>query len=138
MAHGWALDALTLRVEACERSDHKATDLIAMRVDIVGLRCDMEELKSLDICMFYGWVDILESSSSNVLDVSKIPLTIMIGDVALVVDGYKSDASEADEKDLVTREEAVYKELKDLKGDLVQLATEASLRDISMIGPIGS
>uniref|UniRef100_M1DEQ3 Uncharacterized protein n=1 Tax=Solanum tuberosum TaxID=4113 RepID=M1DEQ3_SOLTU len=48
------------------------------------------------------------------------------------------DASEADEKDLVTREEAVYKELKDLKGDLVQLATEASLRDISMIGPIGS
>jgi len=38
----------------------------------------------------------------------------------------------------VTRDETVYEELEDLEGDLVQIATEASLWNTSMIGSIGA
>jgi len=54
-SHDRALDALIARVEACEQSDHQATDFVALRVDIVGLRRDLDELKSTYIFMLWGW-----------------------------------------------------------------------------------
>uniref|UniRef100_M1DX64 Uncharacterized protein n=1 Tax=Solanum tuberosum TaxID=4113 RepID=M1DX64_SOLTU len=65
---------------------------------------------------------------------SEIPLATVTEDAAAVDEGGESDTPEIDEEELVTRENEVYEDLKDLKGDLLQVAIEASLRDTSMIG----
>uniref|UniRef100_M1DFU1 Polyprotein protein n=1 Tax=Solanum tuberosum TaxID=4113 RepID=M1DFU1_SOLTU len=54
------------------------------------------------------------------------------GDANVADYGYETDAPETDEEELGDHEEAVFK---DLDGDFVLVAKEASLRDTSMIGP---
>uniref|UniRef100_M1DTR8 Integrase core domain containing protein n=1 Tax=Solanum tuberosum TaxID=4113 RepID=M1DTR8_SOLTU len=77
------------------------------------------------------------SAQADFLAISEIPPTTVTGDSALANDGEESDARETDEEELVTQEEVVYEDLEDLEGDVVQVATEASLWDTSMISPSG-
>jgi len=59
----------------------------ALKVDIVGLRHDVNELKSTDILMLGGNVDILEGPSLEMPAISKIPPTTLIGDAVVADDG---------------------------------------------------
>ncbi|KAH0701923.1 hypothetical protein KY285_016201 [Solanum tuberosum] len=67
-----------------------------------------------------------------------MPLPLGLGcvsrDAAAVDENGESDTPEIDEEELVAREDEVHEDLEDLKGDLLRVAIEASLRDTSMIG----
>ncbi|KAH0715957.1 hypothetical protein KY285_008862 [Solanum tuberosum] len=85
-----------------------------------------------------GGVDIPEGPSSVMPATSEIPLATVIGDTAIANNGDETDAPETDDEEFRYNEEVVFEDLEDLKGDLVWVAMEASLRDSSMIGPSGS
>ncbi|XP_049389335.1 uncharacterized protein LOC125853655 [Solanum stenotomum] len=132
-----ALNALTVRVEACEQGGQQSANVTTLRADVTGLRCKIAELKSIDISMLFGTVDVPEGPSSEVPAIFEVPSATATGDVVLADKGDELDTSETDEEDLGICEVVVYDYLEDLEGAKVQTTMEASLQDISMIGPSG-
>ncbi|WMV13737.1 hypothetical protein MTR67_007122 [Solanum verrucosum] len=117
-------------------SDCQATDLRTLRADIVRLRCDMDDLKSTDISMLLGNMDIPKGPSSEMPVISEILPASVTGHAVIADDSDETDALKTDEEDFRDHEEAVFDDLEDLKGNLVQADKEASFRDISMIRPV--
>jgi len=122
-------------------TDRSSTYLIALNPDIIRLRWDMDEMKSTNISMLWGDVDILEDPLSEIPTVPAAsgitPATVTRDADAVDVDG-ESDKFETDEEELETLGGAVCEDLEDLEGDFIRVATEALLRDMSMIGSRGS
>jgi len=98
-ALGLALDALTVRVEACEQGKGVCEVVTALKVDIIKLRCDMDELKSIDFSIFFNIVELPEVSSTNVPASSEIHPANTTGDVARVDDDAELEA-DTDEEEL--------------------------------------
>ncbi|KAH0672685.1 hypothetical protein KY284_023772 [Solanum tuberosum] len=139
--NGLALDDLTARVESCETIDCSSIDVTFLKVYIIGLHRDVDELKSTYILILWGGVDILEDPISEIPRfnvISEIPLTTMTGDATEADEDSESDIPEMGTKELETREKAVYQDLENLDGYLLWEVTKASLRDMSMISSIGS
>ncbi|KAK4724132.1 hypothetical protein R3W88_026911 [Solanum pinnatisectum] len=136
-AHGFALDALTIRMKACEQNNGVSEDLIALKAGIVGLRLDVDELKSTDLSMPFGIVTRPEVPSTDFSNSFEIPPVTTIGYIARDDVDVESEA-ETNEKELGVRDAAVYNDLVDLEGAMVQTALEASLRDTSMVGSNGA
>ncbi|KAH0715139.1 hypothetical protein KY284_008044 [Solanum tuberosum] len=88
--------------------------------------------------MLWGSVDFPKGPSPDMPATSKIPPTTVTGDVVVANDDGESDTAETYEEELGTRDNAVYGNLKDLRGEFVRVLIEASLCDTSMIGPSGS
>jgi len=70
--------------------------------------------------------------------VSRIPLATVTEDAVATDKDDESDTPEMDEEELGAHDEVVFEDLEDLEGDLVRVATEASLHDTSMIDSSGS
>lgn len=77
MAHMTSLDALTTQLEVCEISRRSSTYVTTLKADITGLRRDVYELKSIDISMRWGNIDILQDPSTTMLAIHEIPLATM-------------------------------------------------------------
>ncbi|KAK4708717.1 hypothetical protein R3W88_029642 [Solanum pinnatisectum] len=135
--HKLALDALTVRVEECEKGQRATYAVTALKADIVGLRRDVDELKSTDLSMLFCTVEIPEVSSINIPTCYNVP-------PATIRDGTKpSDAdveseAETDEEQLGDREKIVYEDLAVLEGAMFDTARQASLQDTAMVGSSGS
>nr|AAV31172.1 polyprotein protein, identical [Solanum tuberosum] len=112
-AYIFALDTFTVRVEACEQGHDDSTTLTTLKADIVGMRKDVDELKSTDLSMLFGIVEILDIPSTDVPPSSEIPPATTIGDVAMETVDAEFEI-ETDEEELGVREEAVYNDLADL------------------------
>ncbi|XP_049368424.1 uncharacterized protein LOC125833323 [Solanum verrucosum] len=137
MAYDVAFDALTSRVEACEKTDHNFADLTTLKDDITCLRQDVDELKSIDISMLWGGVDIPKDPSSEmpiIPDVSEIPLASVTGDATAFDKDGESDTPETDDEEIEACEDAVYEDLEDLEGDCLQVSMEALVHDTLIVG----
>uniref|UniRef100_M1DJF1 Polyprotein protein n=1 Tax=Solanum tuberosum TaxID=4113 RepID=M1DJF1_SOLTU len=69
---------------------------------------------------------------------SEIHLATMIGDAAMANDDAKLEAFETAKEELGTQDSAVYDDLEDLKGVMVQTVVEASIWYTSMVGSSGA
>ncbi|KAK4709910.1 hypothetical protein R3W88_004423 [Solanum pinnatisectum] len=135
--HKLALDTLTVTMKECEKGQG-ATDVVtALKADIVGLRKDMDKLKSIDLSMLFSTVEILDVPSTDISVCSEMPLTTT-GDETRANDVVVESEAETDEEQLDVHEETVYDDMADLEGAMVHTVVQASLRDVSMLGSSGS
>lgn len=58
-----SIDVFTIRVEICEIGQGETDVLMTLKVDLVGLRKDVDELKSTHLSILFGTVDIPDSLS---------------------------------------------------------------------------
>ena len=73
--------------------------MTSLKVDLVGLYRDVDEMKSIDLSMIFGTVDILDAPSLNIQACSNVPSATTIRD-DIRVDHAKgeSDAEKDDEQ----------------------------------------
>ncbi|WMV46050.1 hypothetical protein MTR67_039435 [Solanum verrucosum] len=121
--HMFSWDTLTVRVEACEQSRGITNAVTVLKENIVGLGNDVEELKSIDLSMLLDTVKMLEIPREDVPASSEIPLTTLTVDVDREDATVESEA-EIDEEELGVRDAAMYDDLEDLEGSMVQTAVE--------------
>lgn len=60
IAHGLALDAHNIWVEASKQCGSQSDDVTILKADILGLRRDVDELKFIDISILWDSVEIYE------------------------------------------------------------------------------
>ncbi|XP_049381343.1 uncharacterized protein LOC125845896 [Solanum stenotomum] len=132
-AYELALDALTVRVEACEQGKRVSDDVAALKVDIVGLRHDVDEVKSTDLSMLLGTVTLLEVLDTEFPAISEVSSATTTADAARADDDADSEALEIDKKELGVRHITLHDNLDDLEGAMLQIGVEAYLRDTFMV-----
>uniref|UniRef100_M1DBV8 Polyprotein protein n=1 Tax=Solanum tuberosum TaxID=4113 RepID=M1DBV8_SOLTU len=110
------------------------------RLKASTMRIILEEKSPHKSLCYRGGVDILELEGprSNFPIVSKFLPATVTGDVTTIDGDGEFDAPETNEEERGTHDEAMYEDLEELEGDIVQMVTEASMRDTSMIGSRGS
>ncbi|KAG5576967.1 hypothetical protein H5410_057101 [Solanum commersonii] len=71
--HKLVLDALTVRVEECEKIQGATVVMKTLKANVVGLRRDVDELRSINFSMLFGTVEIPEMPSADVPASSEVP-----------------------------------------------------------------
>nr|ABI34396.1 polyprotein protein, putative [Solanum tuberosum] len=114
-----------MRFEACEQGRGDSATVTTLKADIIGMRKDVDELKSTDLSMLFSTVEIPDISSTDVPPSSEIPPATTTGDVAMVTVDAEFEA-EIDEKELGVRDEAMYNDLADFEGAMIYEAKDAN------------
>ncbi|KAK4733654.1 hypothetical protein R3W88_007915 [Solanum pinnatisectum] len=135
--HRLALDALTVRVAACEQTSGAIEEVTALKTDITELRKDVDYLKSTDMSMLFGTMEILDMPSVDIPICSDVP-PATTEDETKTDDAVADSKAEMDEEQFDVREEAVYNDLIDLEGAMFETMRHASLQDTSMMGFSGA
>lgn len=131
--HKFDLYSLTMRVEASQHGKCDCYVEIAFKVDIVGLRKDVDELKSIALLMLVSTVEIPDAPSVDVQSSFEVPCTITTRDVSMEEVQSKSKV-ETDDKELGVHEVVEYEDMEYLKGTIVQSVVEVSVRDTLIMG----
>ncbi|XP_049364354.1 uncharacterized protein LOC125829140 [Solanum verrucosum] len=118
----WAIGVALALIRVEIREHQELIDGHKMALDAFIVRVEM----------LFGVVEILNIPSANVPTSSEIPLPTTTGDVDRESTTIESD-SETDEKELDIRDAAMYDDLADLEGIMVEIARQASLRETSMV-----
>ncbi|XP_049399749.1 uncharacterized protein LOC125863794 [Solanum stenotomum] len=113
--HKFALDVLTVRVEVCEQGHSTSKDVTALKADIVELQRDVDELKSTNLSMLFGTIEIHEVPSADFPAISEIPPATTTRDVAMDEVDVGSEA-ETNEEEMGIRDATTYDDLEDLEG----------------------
>ncbi|KAK4709721.1 hypothetical protein R3W88_004234 [Solanum pinnatisectum] len=135
--HKLALNALIVRVVTCEQIRGATEEVTTLKADIIELRKDVDQLKSTDMSMLFGTVEILDMPSADIPACSDVPLATTV-DETRVDDAPAELEAETDEEHLGVREETIYYDLVDLEGAMFETARKASLQDTSMEGFSGA
>ncbi|KAK4716314.1 hypothetical protein R3W88_014652 [Solanum pinnatisectum] len=130
-------DALTARVEVCERARGADDAVTALKADLVGLHKDVDELMSTDLSMLFGSVNIPDVLSSDIPACSEVP-PATTGKEVRADDSVTKPEAKTNVEQLGVTDEGVYDDLPYLDGAMVPIAVQASSRDVSMVGSSGA
>ncbi|KAG5605650.1 hypothetical protein H5410_027142 [Solanum commersonii] len=133
-----SIDSLTMRVEVCDRGHGASNEVTTLKADIIGLRKDVDQLKSTIFTSLFGMVEIVDDPSADILACSNVSPATTIGDEVRDDVATVEFKAKTDEEHLGVREEAVYEDLLDLEGAMYETNRQASLRDTSMVGSSGA
>lgn len=96
--HVLDLDALTVRVEACEQGRSLSEDMTALKININGLRLNVDEVKYVDISTLLGMVDLPNVPSKNLPSLFEFYPGTTIRDVVVADKDVDSDSPRTDEE----------------------------------------
>jgi len=99
-SHKLAIDVITVRVDAYEQSQGVVDVVTTLKDDLVGLRRDVDELRSTYLSMIFGTVDIPDFLSSDIPTCSDVPPAITTGDEVRADDTEGESEAEIDEEQL--------------------------------------
>ncbi|KAG5571456.1 hypothetical protein H5410_061222 [Solanum commersonii] len=123
-----SIDALTMRVEVCERGQGITTEVKALKAEVSKLRKDVDHLKSKEFTLLFELARIPHVPSADILVYAQVPPTTM-EDVVVV-----EYEAETDEEQLEVRDAVVYEDMSNLEGAMFEITRQASLRDTTMEG----
>ncbi|XP_049345419.1 uncharacterized protein LOC125809930 [Solanum verrucosum] len=115
-----ALVALTVRVEACEQGWGDSATMIAPKAYVACMRRDVDELKSTNLSILIGTVEIPEVQSFDIPTSSEVRLATTTGDVARANDENAESKAKTDEEELGVHDSTVYDDLVGLEGAMVE------------------
>ncbi|XP_049361004.1 uncharacterized protein LOC125825735 [Solanum verrucosum] len=121
-----SIDALTTRVETCESRQEVISEVMALKVEVLDLRNDVDYLKSTD------FTSLFESAvAQDVPTTFEMPPTttrdVLMDDVVVV----ESEVG-TNEVHLRERYEAIFVDLADLEDAMFYTSRQTSLRDTIM------
>ncbi|XP_049372610.1 uncharacterized protein LOC125837558 [Solanum verrucosum] len=67
------IDALTVRVEICERGQGVTTEFTTLKTDVSELRKDVDHLKSTDFTSLFGMVEIPDDPIAEIPARAEVP-----------------------------------------------------------------
>ncbi|KAG5620196.1 hypothetical protein H5410_005414 [Solanum commersonii] len=108
-----------------------------MKAAIAELRKDVDQLKSTDMSLIFGTIEIFDDPSIDIPTHSEEPPTTTRDDIRddIVVVELET---ETDEEQFGVQEETVYKGLFDIEEAMVHSVVQTSLRDTSMVSSSGA
>jgi len=129
-----SIDSLIARVVTCERGQGVTTEVTTLKAEVFELRKNVDHLKSTDFTSLFGSVEIPENASAEIPVRAEVPLATIVDDIMEEVSAYESKF-ETDEEKLEEQDAAIYDELADLEGAMIETAQQASLRDATIASP---
>ncbi|XP_049363067.1 uncharacterized protein LOC125827777 [Solanum verrucosum] len=81
--HMFSWDSLTVRVEACKQGRVDSSVMTTLKVNCFGLKKDLDGLKSTDLSMLFGIVEIPDIPSTDVPASSEVPPATSTRDVVM-------------------------------------------------------
>ncbi|KAG5580847.1 hypothetical protein H5410_051474, partial [Solanum commersonii] len=127
------IDALAARITVCERGQGATGEVMALKVTIVALRRDMNQLKSTNMSIIFGTMEI----SDVPVDPDMPPATTKDDVRAEEVADPESEV-ETDEEMLGVAEEVSYEDLTKTEEAMVDAVVQTSLADIPLANTSGS
>uniref|UniRef100_M1D8Q5 Gag-pol polyprotein n=1 Tax=Solanum tuberosum TaxID=4113 RepID=M1D8Q5_SOLTU len=127
------IDSLVDGIVMCERSHGAIEEVMALKAAIVALRRDVDQLKSIDMSMIFGTVDI-----PDVPVKPDMPPTTTEYDVRVEEAADPKSKAEMDEEMLGVVEDVSYEGLTETEEAMVDVAVQASLADTPLVDPSGA
>uniref|UniRef100_M1DQX1 Putative plant transposon protein domain-containing protein n=1 Tax=Solanum tuberosum TaxID=4113 RepID=M1DQX1_SOLTU len=123
------IDALAAMLVVCECDQGDTEEVTALKVVIAALRSEVDQLKSIDMSMIFGIVEIP--------DIPVIP-PATTRDVHWDDAAVDESEAETDEEQIEMQEEIIYRDLPDLQEMIVQSVIQTSLTDTSLAASSGA
>ncbi|XP_049406246.1 uncharacterized protein LOC125869884 [Solanum stenotomum] len=108
------IDALAARIAVCERGQGETEEVITLKAAIAMLRCDVDQLKSTDMSMSFGMVEIP--------DVPDMPPATAEDEIRVEEAADHESQVEIDKEMLEVAEEASYECLTETEEAMVDVA----------------
>jgi len=126
------IDGIVSRTEVCERGHRATHEVTVLKAAIAELRRDVDQLKSTNMSMIFGTVEIPDDLDIDIPACSDVP-PATTGDEVRADDAAAESEAETDDDQLGVQEETVFEGLTEVDEAMVH-AVQTSLRDTFMAG----